>query len=129
MVVIETDGLYQYIDENGNIYILYPVTKLENVTGTGKLIHSTDGKTLKTLDGTNIAFITTSDLADYVKTSALDDYAKKTDLESYAKSSVLADYAKATDLDSKAPAYTSGTTDLTAGSSALATGTLHFVYE
>ena len=28
-----------------------------------------------------------------------------------------------------APAYTSGTTDLTAGSSALATGTLYFVYE
>ena len=28
-----------------------------------------------------------------------------------------------------APAYTYGTTDLTAGSSALATGTLHFVYE
>ena len=54
MAVIEKDGLYQYIDENGNIYILYPVTKFENVTGTGKLIHSTDGKTLKTLDGTNI---------------------------------------------------------------------------
>lgn len=111
MAVIEKNGLYQYIDENGNIYILYPVTKLENVTGTGKLIQSTDGKTLKTLDGTNIAFITTSDLADYVKTSDLSDYAKKTDL------------------DSKAPAYTSGTTDLTAGRSALATGTLHFVYE
>ena len=120
MAVIENSGLYQYIDENGNIYILYPVTKLENVSGTGKLIQSTDGKTLKTLDGTNIALITTSDLADYVKTSALADY---------VKSSVLADYAKATDLDSKAPAYTSGTTDLTAGSSALATGTLHFVYE
>ena len=28
-----------------------------------------------------------------------------------------------------APAYTYGTTDLTAGSSALTTGTLHFVYE
>lgn len=32
-------------------------------------------------------------------------------------------------LADKAPAYTYGTTDLTAGSSALATGTLHFVYE
>ena len=34
-----------------------------------------------------------------------------------------------TKLAVKAPAYTYGTTDLTAGSSALATGTLHFVYE
>lgn len=31
--------------------------------------------------------------------------------------------------DSKAPAYTYGTTDLTAGESALETGTLYFVYE
>lgn len=31
--------------------------------------------------------------------------------------------------NSKAPAYTSGTTDLTAGSSPLTTGSLHFVYE
>ena len=34
-----------------------------------------------------------------------------------------------TQLDSKAPAYTYGTTDLAAGSSTLATGTLYFVYE
>lgn len=34
-----------------------------------------------------------------------------------------------TKMAEKAPAYTYGTTDLTAGSSALATGTLHFVYE
>ena len=32
-------------------------------------------------------------------------------------------------LNGKAPSYTYGTSDLTAGSSALATGTLHFVYE
>ena len=31
--------------------------------------------------------------------------------------------------EGRAPAYTYGTTDLTAGSSSLATGTLHFVYE
>jgi hypothetical protein len=34
-----------------------------------------------------------------------------------------------TTADSKAPAYTYGTTDLTAGSSSLTTGQLHFVYE
>lgn len=34
-----------------------------------------------------------------------------------------------TALAQKAPAYTYGTTDLTAGTSALTTGTLHFVYE
>lgn len=62
MAVLEKDGLWQYIDESGNIYILYPVTQLENVAGTGKLIQSTDGKTLKTLDGTNIAFVTAADL-------------------------------------------------------------------
>lgn len=62
MAVIEKDGLYQYIDENGNIYILYPVTKLDNVSGTGKLVHLKDGTTLQTLDGTNIALITEADL-------------------------------------------------------------------
>ena len=34
-----------------------------------------------------------------------------------------------TQLNSKAPMYQSGTTDLTAGTSALANGTLYFVYE
>lgn len=34
-----------------------------------------------------------------------------------------------TQINSKAPSYTYGTTDLTAGSSSLATGTLYFVYE
>ena len=34
-----------------------------------------------------------------------------------------------TQLNGKAPSYTYGTTDLTAGSSSLATGTLYFVYE
>lgn len=37
--------------------------------------------------------------------------------------------AAQTTADSKAPMYTYGTTDLTAGSSPLATGQLHFVYE
>ena len=37
--------------------------------------------------------------------------------------------AMESDLNSKAPAYSYGTTDLTAGSSALTTGTLYFVYE
>lgn len=32
-------------------------------------------------------------------------------------------------LNEKAPSYTYGTSDLTAGSSSLATGTLYFVYE
>ena len=40
----------------------------------------------------------------------------------------LADEVK-TAINGKAPAYTYGTTDLTAGTSALTTGTLHFVYE
>lgn len=62
MAVIEKDGLYQYIDESGNIYILYPVTKLDNVSGTGKLVHLENGTTLKTLDGTNIALVTAADL-------------------------------------------------------------------
>ncbi len=111
MAVIEKDGLWQYIDESGNIYILYPVTKLDNVSGTGKLVQLENGTTLKTLDGTNVAFITDDALADYAKKSDLDDYAKKSDLES------------------KAPAYTYGTADLTAGSSPLAEGTLYIVYE
>lgn len=111
MAVIEKDGLYQYIDEYGNIYILYPVTKLDNVSGTGKLVHLKDGTTLQTLDGTNIALITADDLAAYAKTSDLSGYAKLTDLEQ------------------KAPVYTYGKTDLTAGTSPLATGTLYFVYE
>ena len=87
MAVIEKDGLYQYIDENGNIYILYPVTKLENVTGAGKLIQSPDGQTLVTIDGTNIAFVSFSDLV---------EYAKKTDLEAYATTKALGDLATQT---------------------------------
>lgn len=72
MAVIEKDGLYQYIDENGNIYILYPVTKLDNVSGTGKLVHLKDGTTLQTLDGTNIALITEADLESLSNTANAD---------------------------------------------------------
>lgn len=48
------------------------------------------------------AFITSADLpdlSDYVKTSALDEYATKTDLDEYAKTSALDEYAKASALD------------------------------
>ena len=41
----------------------------------------------------------------------------------------LADDNLTQEVNSKAPAYTYGTEDLTAGTSPLATGTLHFVYE
>ena len=41
----------------------------------------------------------------------------------------LSDYATKTDLNNKAPAYTYGTEDLTAGTSPLETGKLYFVYE
>lgn len=76
MAVIEKDGLYQYIDENGNIYILYPVTKLDNVSGTGKLVHLKDGTTLQTLDGTNIALVTEADLESLSKTANAADRVK-----------------------------------------------------
>lgn len=39
------------------------------------------------------------------------------------------EYATKAEVDAKAPAYSYGTTDLTAGSSALETGKLYFVYE
>ena len=48
------NGMLHYIDESGNVYVLYPITTLENVAGTGKLLLSEDGKTIKTLDGTEI---------------------------------------------------------------------------
>ena len=77
MAVIENNGLLQCIDDNGNIYILYPITKLENVTGTGKLVQFIDGKTLITLDGTNIRVADaetvnqlSAQIADTVKTTS-----------------------------------------------------------
>lgn len=54
MAVIQKNGLLQYIDDSGNVYVLYPVTTLDNVSGTGKLLLSDDGKKIKTLDGTEI---------------------------------------------------------------------------
>lgn len=54
MAVIQKNGLLHYIDDSGNVYVLYPITTLDNVSGTGKLLLSEDGKTIKTLDGTEI---------------------------------------------------------------------------
>lgn len=54
MAVIQKNGLLHYIDDSGNVYVLYPITTLDNVSGTGKLLLSEDGKTIKTLDGTGI---------------------------------------------------------------------------
>lgn len=54
MALIQKNGLLHYIDESGNVYVLYPITTLDNVSGTGKLLLSEDGKTIKTLDGTAI---------------------------------------------------------------------------
>lgn len=42
---------------------------------------------------------------------------------------ITSTYATKTEVNDKAPAYTYGTTDLTAGSSQLTTGKLYFVYE
>lgn len=42
---------------------------------------------------------------------------------------ITSTYATKTEVNDKAPAYTYGTTDLTAGSSSLTTGKLYFVYE
>ena len=38
MAVIEQNGLLSYIDAAGNTYILYPVTKLDNVDGAEDLL-------------------------------------------------------------------------------------------
>jgi hypothetical protein len=54
MALIQKNGMLHYIDDSGNVYVLYPITTLENVAGTGKLLLSEDGKTIKTLDGTAI---------------------------------------------------------------------------
>lgn len=58
----------------------------------------------------NSGFITSSALSSYATTASLSAYAKTTDLSGYVKA-------------------TSGTEDLTAGTSALATGEVYFVYE
>ncbi len=106
MAVIEKDGLYQYIDDNGNIYILYPMTKLENVSGTGPLVKLVDGS-LQTVDGTAVEIVA------------------KTELEELR---ALAQQALDT-ANSKAPAHIASPTDITAGTTALASGTLYVVFE
>lgn len=105
MAVIQKNGLLHYIDESGNVYVLYPITTLDNVSGTGKLVISEDGKTLKTVGGTVIGSLgqTEETLTDEQKAQA--------------RAKIGA-----------APAYTYGTEDLEAGVTPLATGKLHFVY-
>ena len=51
MALIQKNGLLHYIDESGNVYVLYPITTLDNVSGTGKLVQLLDGTTLKTIEG------------------------------------------------------------------------------
>lgn len=107
MAVIQKNGILQYIDEAGNTYILYPVTTLDNVSGTGKLVISEDGKTLKTMDGTVVGSLgqTEETLTDEQKAQA--------------RAKIGA-----------APALTWGTEDIEAGSpSTEPTGTLHLVIE
>lgn len=109
MAVIEKDGLYQYIDEYGNIYILYPVTKLDNVSGTGKLVHLENGTTLKTLDGTNIAFVTADDIKNFVTSS---------DLEALSNTANAADRVKY----ESGVLKTLGGTEIVTGNAKIATG-------
>ena len=68
MALIQKNGLLHYIDESGNVYVLYPITTLDNVSGTGKLLLSEDGKTIKTLDGTEIK-VATDDNNKYAHTT------------------------------------------------------------
>lgn len=77
MAVIQQNGLLQYIDENGNVYILYPVTTLDNVSGTGKLLLSEDGKKIKTLDGTEI------NLSNEESDPTVPEWAKQSEKPSY----------------------------------------------
>lgn len=70
--------------------------------------------------------IATLDASGKVPSAQLPDYAPA----SHASDTVVhITAAERTAWNSKAPAYTYGTDDLTAGTSELATGTLHFVYE
>ena len=71
---------------------------------------------------TTAAVQTAQSTADTAKTNAATAL-------STANSAASAASAAQTTANSKAPMYTYGTDDLTAGTSALTTGTLHFVYE
>lgn len=110
MALIQKNGMLHYIDESGNVYVLYPITTLDNVSGTGKLLLSEDGKTIKTLDGTVIK------VANKESDPTVPAWAKQPNPPTAAEIGA-------------APAYTYGTEDLTPGVSPLPTGTLHFVYE
>lgn len=88
MEFIEKDGFYQYIDENDNVYVLYPVTKITNIMGAGKVVLSSDGKTLYTLDGTPISLDAATDLTGYLKESDLAAWAKAAEKPKYTASEV-----------------------------------------
>lgn len=74
MAIVEKDGLLSYIDEAGNTYILYPISKLDNIDGAEnllKIIAQELTEAQKTQARTNIGAAaeshnhTKSDIADF----------------------------------------------------------------
>lgn len=91
----------------------------------GVLAFATDTKSLHVLSGTagtTTEFLPSSKVA--TKTE-LGSYATKTELATVATSGNYSDLSGKPSI----PVITSGTTDLTAGSSALATGAVYLLYE
>lgn len=129
---IATSQVFLFTDAHGN-----NLTGIGHLFATGALV-----KVILNLDEGK-AYIQNADTNKYLE----EQFGKKADLQNgkvptsqlpamnYAPSSHVSDAVKHITSEEraawngKAPAYSYGTEDLTAGSSALGTGTLYFVYE
>lgn len=132
-----TEYAYQVTGENGEIFVW---SEKENDWVSLGVLTGADGKSAYEsaqdggYTGTDSQFYT--DLAEVSNKEAAGTVAAhNTDTEAHADIRELANAAQTaantaqTTADSKAPAYTYGTDDLEAGTTALETGKLHFVYE
>lgn len=108
----------QYLTQHQSLAEYAKTSELATVAKSGSYNDLANKPTIPTVP-TNVSAFTND--AGYL-TAVPSEYV--TDSELTAK-----DYATKTELETKAPAYTYGTADLTAGSSSLETGKLYFVYE
>ena len=105
-------------EATSGVKIYYPTITDEDSTTTSQIFKFRDahGNNITTLGNLFLSGAYVKIIADTTNNYA---YIQNADTNQYLE----------TQLSSKAPAYTYGTTDLTAGTSALETGKLYFVYE
>lgn len=139
MATTENNGLMIYQDESGNKFILYPITKADLVDGLEELLdgkaaaahagqHASGGSDPITPASIGAALASHNHSASDVTSGTFSTARLPTVPVSKGGTGSTTAAGARSNLGA-APVYTYGTTDLTAGTSALETGKLHFVYE